>query len=284
MNSRYYYAFDDTLPERAVNACSRESFEYPLTVNCAGNIVTASPFATDNARGREDYYLIYVVSGSMDVSLGGEVRHATVGDIILFPPRCHYKYVYRGETQLSYLWVHFTGSYAAQLLEECGFGSLPCLHAASDNSKISAGFDKIFEMFETGSRLRRHELACALERLLLTAALSLDSHDDTRTLERSLAYIHSAYSTDIRIPDLARMENLSNSRYVALFGKRIGTSPSAYIINLRMNAACDLLRNTDMSIKQISVLVGYPDAHFFSRLFKKHTSSSPQAYRRSNNA
>ena len=279
MNSRYYYAFDDTLPERAVNASSRESCEYPLTVNCAGNIVTASPFATDNAQGREDYYFIYMVSGCMDVSLNGSVCVATAGDIILFPPHCRYKYVYRGEAPLSYLWVHFTGSYAAALLNECGFGTLPCLHSASDNAKLSDGFDKIFELFETGSRLCRHELACALERLLLTSALSLDSHDDSRTLERSLGYIHSAYSTDIRIPDLARMENLSNSRYIALFGKRMGTSPSAYIINLRMNAACDLLHNTDMSIKQISVLVGYPDAHFFSRLFKKHTGISPRAYR-----
>lgn len=279
MNSRYYYAFGDSLPARGISACSRASDEQPLVVNCAGNIATPFPVATHNTAGREDFYLLYLVAGSMRLWLPDGEHRMTSGNAVLFPPHYPYRYAYEGDTPLSYLWVHFTGSYAETFLKELGFGALPCLHRTAGDNKIADAFQGIFAAFESQSPLQKQELACALEWLLLTVARALDTEEESRTLERSVRYIHSAYNTDIRIPDLAKMENLSNSRYIALFGKHMGVSPSAYIIRLRMGAACDLLDSTDMSIKQIGALVGYDDAHFFSRAFKKHLGTSPQAYR-----
>ena len=279
MHSRYYYAFDDSLSAQGVGACSRASSEQPLLVNCAGNIVTHLPFATDNAAGREDYYLLYMASGAMELSLPDGEHTVTAGHAVLFPPHYPYRYVYTGEAPLSYLWVHFTGSYAAELLGELGFPTLPCLVTTGRDDGIVSAFRAIFDTFEVKSRLQKHELAAALENLLLAVALSVTEEEEERSLVRSVRYIHAAYATDIRVPDLARMENLSNSRYITLFNRQMGVPPSAYIIRLRMGAACDLLHGTDMSVKQIGALVGYNDAHFFSRVFKKHVGVSPKTYR-----
>ena len=278
MQSRYYYAFEDALSAESVGACSRASDDQPLAVNCAGNLLTSLPFATDNTAGREDFYLLYVASGEMRLWLPEGERTATTGSVVFFPPKFPYCYTYEGGAPLSYFWVHFTGSYAHKFLEELGFGVLPCLHTAGRDDHVVSAFHNLFGAFETKSRLQKYELSASLETLLLAVALSV-SQGEERTLERSVGYIHSAYNTDIRIPDLARMENLSNSRYIAVFDKQMGTSPSAYIIRLRMSAACDLLHGTDMSIQQIGALVGYRDPHFFSRVFKKHVGVSPKAYR-----
>lgn len=279
MNSRYYYSFDDSLPARAVNACSRASDEYPLIVNCAGNVVTSVPLITDNVRGRDDYYLMYVVSGSLDVTLEDGAQKAVPGNIILFAPESGYLYSYSGNEELSYLFAHFTGSYAKRLLEESGIGSHSGIRNTSCDNRIMTAFWRIFDIYESGSKLWRHELACAMESLILIAASAVDCGIKERGFEKSVRYIHSYYNRDIQIPELAKMENLSYSGYIKLFKRRTGMSPSAYLINLRMNTACELLRNTDMSIKQIGVSVGYCDAHFFSRLFKKHTGMSPAKYR-----
>lgn len=279
MQSRYYYAFEDPLSAQSVGACSRASNEQPLVVNCAGNLLTSMPFATDNTAGREDFYLLYVASGEMRLWLPQGECTAATGSMVLFPPHYPYRYVYEGDAPLSYLWVHFTGSYASAFLRELGFDALPCLHEAGRDERIVSAFRAIFHVFETKSRLQKHELASALEALLLTVALSITAEGEGRTLARSVRYIHASYATDIRVPELARMENLSNSRYIALFRKQMGVPPSAYIIRLRMGAACDLLHSTDMSVKQIGTLVGYDDAHFFSRAFKNHVGVSPQAYR-----
>ena len=274
-----YYAFNDANTPGNINACSISSEEYPLTVNCTGNTVMTFPFTTDNVSGRDDFYFILIERGRMDICLPNGRHTVGAGDIIIFPPHYRYKYTYGGGEELSYLWVHFTGSYAERFLGICGLAPLPFVCRVSSDPKITSCFHGMFEIFERSSPMQRHELACRLEQLLLYTAEALREGGSDRKLERSLNFIHFSYNKEIRIPELARMELLSNSRYIALFKKRTGLSPSEYIIKLRMNVACDLLRNTDMSVKQISLSAGYSDPHFFSKLFKKKTGVSPQKYR-----
>ena len=278
MHSRYYYAYDPHLTDLGIDACNRASDEHPLTVNCAGNVVTSLPFTTDNPEGRKDFYFLYMASGRMCLTLPGGEHTISSGDAVLFPPELPYRYVFVGDGTLSYFWVHFTGSHTKSMFEELGLTSLPHIYHIANGTPILDGFHHLFDHFEAKSPWQRAALAHALEGLLLSLA---HAAGDTahRQLEASVRHIHAAYHTELRIPDLAKMENLSNSRYIALFSKQMGTSPSAYIIRLRMNTACELLRGTDMSVRQIGSLVGYADPHFFSRIFKKHLGVSPAAYR-----
>ena len=280
MNPCQYYSFSDDQAIGSINACSRASDKYPITLNCTGRTVVSSQFTTDNIDGREDYYLIFVEQGILNLYLAETHHTVGAGNIIIFPPRYHYRYSHTEEDTLSYLWAHFTGSYVESFLDECGFTALPSIYQTGREIKIISSFIKIFELFEAGGPLQNQRLSCAMEELIINAATAVRSDTGNRTLERSLRYIHSSYNREIRIPELAKMEMLSNSRYITVFKERTGLSPSEYLINLRMNAACDLLKNTKMSVKQVAVSVGYKDAHFFSRLFKRKTGNSPQEYAR----
>ena len=280
LKSLCYYAFDDPSTKNSLDLCSNESNKYPLTVNCAGKLSATIPFTTDNPSGREDYYLIYMLRGAMEIDMQKSTEVVEAGNIILFPPKYHYKYFYRADSELSYYWVHFTGSYASMLLSEIGLSTLPLITKLRSDNSIHIEFNRIFEIFEKRGALRDRELGCALEHLLLTVSSSIEGEMPIgRTLERSLGYIHSAYNTNLRIPDLARIENLSNSRYIVIFNELMGMSPSEYIISLRVRIACDYLCNTDMSIKQIGALVGYDDPQLFSRTFKRQMGQSPREYR-----
>ena len=279
MRTCYYYASDVNREFGNMNACSIASDQFPITVNCAGRIVANDPFVTDNAGGREDYYLIYVERGVLDIVLNGTSYAAQSGTVVLFPPHCHYKYTFSGNHPLSYLWAHFTGSYAKRFLEECGFGALPFLCDSDPNIKVTSGFETLFELFASHDPLQKRKLACRLEDILLCIASEANHTEKFRDLKKSLEHIHSFYNKDLKIPDLAKMENLSNSRYITVFKKHMGIPPSDYIINLRINVACDLLKNHDMSIKAIAACVGYDDPHFFCKLFKKKTGISPKSYR-----
>ena len=262
-----------------INCLSRESNEYPIVVNCAGNFVTEIPFVTDNVSGREDFYLMYIDTGTVIFDMPDGKCSASTGNIIIFPPRYGYRYVFSGDSQLSYYWVHFTGSYAKRFLDECGFSELPLISDAGENNRIISRFYRIFEIYESRGSFFRQELACALERLVISAANSVVVRKK-RSFECSVKHIGAYYNTDLRVPELAKMENLSNSRYVSHFTEQFGLSPMAYIVRLRLNSACDLLENTDMSVKQIALLVGYEDPRFFSKLFKKHIGLSPVDFRK----
>ncbi|MBR2354316.1 MAG: helix-turn-helix domain-containing protein [Clostridia bacterium] len=273
-----YHAFPDRSAS-GLNKCSRQSDEFPLIVNCAGNASFTFPFTTDNPTGREDYYLLYMLQGEMIVFLPHGSEQIRAGHAVIFPPRYHYIYKYDAKAPMNYLWVHFTGSYVDRFLQECGFGSLPSLYDTGTDPQIAPLFRELYDCFEFDSPLSRPKSASALERILLRLAEHIQKKSESKPLERSLRVIHASYQTDLKIPELAALENLSHSRYITVFREQMGMSPTAYIIRRRMSAACELLENTDIPVKQVGGLVGYNDPHFFSKLFKKHVGCSPSDYR-----
>ena len=274
-----YYAFEDNKP-LTMDFCSRESSDVPLIVNCAGNFNSTFPFSTVNVKGRLDYYLMHVTQGSISFNFPEGVRHIGAGSTVIFPPRTPYAYSYCGGDELEYHWVHFTGAFAEELLKKLGFFPLPYITTEITERTISANFRAIFDAFSKDEPFKEHSLSATLQQLLVSIARASLSGKEKNPLARSLAYVNASYTEDIRIPELAAMENLSNSRYHVIFRETIGTSPSKYIISLRMRYACELLVSTNMPIKQISMLVGYPDPHFFSKIFKANLRVSPLEYRK----
>lgn len=273
-----YYSFK-SVPGN--NACNRASSERPIIVNCAGNISTTFPFTTDNHDEREDYYLLYMLKGSMSVMLSDDTFEAEPGTVIIFPPHYRYRYKYYGGDQIIYYWIHFTGGYVEQLLDECGISPMPWYAKTPRQSKITDHFRRFYDRMNTPDPYLPKELACALEQLILTVAQTARCEEYKRPLARSLELIHTSYQKDISISELAQLENLSQSRYITLFREQYGMPPIAYIINLRMLNACELLLSTDMSVKQVGLQVGYSDPFFFSKIFKRHMGVSPQNYRAS---
>ena len=276
MKSVSYYSFKDD-GQFSTNLCSVASDSAPLIVNCAGNFNSSFPFSTDNPDGREDFYLMHLTRGSLTLRLNDGFVTAEAGSVIIFPPKCGYFYSFDGDGEVNYLWTHFTGSYAAEFLRRVGFSHLPAIFKAPSRSHASACFRAMFEIFPSDAPLKEHSLAASLMQILI--ALSERSAAGRSDISRSLAHINTSYTEDLRIPELAAMENLSNSRYHVIFKKVTGRSPNEYITDLRMQHACELLRNTDMPIKQVGILTGYGDSHFFSRTFKTNIGMSPSEYR-----
>lgn len=57
-------------------------------------------------------------------------------------------------------------------------------------------------------------------------------------------------------------------------------SITSYITDLRMDEACRCLKETSMKVAEIAKKVGYYDAHYFMRVFKKYFDASPSDYRK----
>jgi len=83
-----------------------------------------------------------------------------------------------------------------------------------------------------------------------------------------------------RISDLASQVNLSGSRLSHLFKEQTGLSLNVFLANERLDKAADLLRNTEMRIKEITYCVGYCQETSFDRAFKRRFDYSPRSYRK----
>ena len=98
-------------------------------------------------------------------------------------------------------------------------------------------------------------------------------------LEESIQYIHSNYSNPIKVADIAEFVGINRSYLTNIFKEKLNTSPQEYLLDFRLNIACDLLRKTNLSITNVAKGVGYNDPFAFSKIFRKHKGMSPSQYR-----
>lgn len=103
-------------------------------------------------------------------------------------------------------------------------------------------------------------------------------------VENAKSYIRLHFHRTLHITEIAETLNISDRYLYNLFIKHDGISPKQYINKIRLEHACDLLKNTHCSITQAASSVGFEDVLTFSRFFKKHTGLSPTAYRSRNSS
>ena len=106
---------------------------------------------------------------------------------------------------------------------------------------------------------------------------SIVSTDDFR-IQKVLQAIES--DPTARISDLASRVNLSTSRLGHLFKAQTGLSLNVFLANERLEKAANLLRYTEMRVKEITYSVGYGQEPSFNRAFKKRFDRSPADFRK----
>jgi AraC-like DNA-binding protein len=262
-----------------LNKNDRVSDAWPLVANCSGAVSINAPFTTYNTVGRSDYYLMYIMEGRLSVNIEGEECVAKTGDFVIFPPEYRYKYTFSDGGVISYYYVHFTGSEVEKTLHALGLSTKATVYASVPSDAVVDAFSEIFTAYTENDEYSEIAAGVAIKRVLVALARARTSDSARSPIRRSLAYIRASYTDDVRIPHLAAMDGFSVSRYNTVFREETGTSPTRLIGELRLGHACTLLSSTDLPIGDIGRMVGYPDNHFFSKIFKSYIGISPKEYR-----
>ena len=98
-------------------------------------------------------------------------------------------------------------------------------------------------------------------------------------IDRAKEYIMTHYQKDISLDDVSREVDISPYYFSKLFKEATGDNFIEYLTNLRIDKAKDLLDNTELSMKEICVQVGYANPNYFSRIFKKNVGVTPTEYK-----
>ncbi|MGN0400030.1 MAG: response regulator [Blautia sp.] len=102
---------------------------------------------------------------------------------------------------------------------------------------------------------------------------------DERIL-KILEYISENYQEDLTLEILSERFNFNYHYLSTYFSQQMKEGFSEYLNRIRISRACDLLKNTGLSIAKISEEVGYSEHSYFSRVFKKITGKTPSLWRR----
>jgi transcriptional regulator GlxA family with amidase domain len=73
--------------------------------------------------------------------------------------------------------------------------------------------------------------------------------------------------------------DVSRTHFFRLFKEQTGQSPYKYHLELKIRRAGEMLRDSNLTVKQISIALGFRNPYHFSRLFRAKTGTSPRDYR-----
>lgn len=123
------------------------------------------------------------------------------------------------------------------------------------------------------------EIARTLSQWAQALCARKDVQPERNCVDEIIEYVSNHLQEDISLGRLAERHHFSPNYLGQLFYQKTGVYLNAYVTNLRINKASELLLKTDLSIGKIGHLVGIDDPHYFSKLFKNRMGVSPNKYR-----
>jgi AraC-like DNA-binding protein len=96
---------------------------------------------------------------------------------------------------------------------------------------------------------------------------------------RVIAIIDADPHQRLSLPIMARMAGLSPSRFRHKFKSEVGITPTAYVQEVRMRIAADLLKDENVSVKEVRAAVGFGSDSYFAHLCKRVHGRSPSQLR-----
>jgi transcriptional regulator GlxA family with amidase domain len=121
------------------------------------------------------------------------------------------------------------------------------------------------------------ELAVLLSRQYEDQGRGIPSH--LMHLANAISYIEDHYLEPLTLEEIAAKSDISVRHLNRIFKSYYQTTPISYLLKLRLERACTLLKKTKLSITTIAYESGFSDSNYFTRLFTKGYGMSPKAYR-----
>ncbi|MFB6615329.1 GlxA family transcriptional regulator [Streptomyces sp. NPDC056367] len=113
----------------------------------------------------------------------------------------------------------------------------------------------------------------------LAAPLPADCQDER--LSEVLAWVREHLDEPLPVAELARRAMMSKRSFARRFAAATGTTPHAWLLNLRLGGAEELLETTDLPVEEIARRVGFGSAAVLREQFVRRRGVPPRAYRRS---
>lgn len=153
---------------------------------------------------------------------------------------------------------------------------------SGSNKTIAALFKKIFSVWVAKDSAYCFESVSLLYKILAEMQKTNYIPESRYALiSPAVKYIEeNYYKMDITSKILSDLCGISYSYLKRLFIEKFGLPPIKYTIQLRINYACDLLKESSIPISSVARMCGFSDVYFFSRQFKSYMGMTPSEFKR----
>jgi len=260
---------------------------HPLTRGLYPTAMGYYPVAHGHRMQRQEHVnhlLIYCTAGKGTLMASGKNYRIHSGDLILLPKGSPHAYKADTKDPWTIYWLHFDGALADDFYTHTQMTS-PRLNIGVQ-PRVVRIFDGLTDLRRSGYQLAEfiqgcHQLQALLSYIALLVRQQQPQSGKALNWEHIRALMQEHIHGQLNLDALAAEAKVSKYHFSKKFKAYTGQSPIQYFINMKMQRACYLLDSTNQSIKQLAGALGYDDAYYFSRLFKKVIGLSPNQYRQS---
>lgn len=230
-------------------------------------------------RDNYDYYLfILIENGELQVQYGGQTFVARARDIVLID--CKKPHAYRALCATTFRYFHFDGCSSAAFYDMLTAKHGYCIHLAKQVA-VESAMVALLGLAYNG--LENEFKISAQIHIILSELLSQDTetdHPQDALITEAISYMEKRFNEPMTVKELSDVVGLSPYYFSRLFRKYTNLSPHAYLINLRITFARDLLASSQHSIEQVADRCGFNSIQHFIRCFRQHVGCSPREYRK----
>lgn len=154
-----------------------------------------------------------------------------------------------------------------------------------NNEEIACLMDKVIKICSGGSHTKDIFADLTLKELLVRImqhqnlkSLGGDIQTNHNSLAFIVSYIKANLNEKINVDTLSNKACMSKATFYRLFKRELGISPNDFILSEKMIRAKQLLSNSNAKVASVSYELGFSDANYFIRTFKKMEGVTPGVY------
>lgn len=225
--------------------------------------------------------LFYVVGGQGHIQVDQELHPITTGQLVILNPNVMHTEVSRNASPLEYVVLGIEGlELVSREGEDARFRILD--HPDNVTSCLGNILRETREDLPGSDTICQAYMEILVTQLMRSTDVGLGDAGTPAANSQCVAvrrYIDAHFKESLTLDDLAAIAHINKYYLAHAFKEEYGISPIRYQLERRIEEGCYLLRQTDLSLAQISRILGFSSSSYFSQAFRTGKGLSPSAYR-----
>ncbi|MFD2329989.1 helix-turn-helix domain-containing protein [Cohnella sp. GCM10020058] len=234
----------------------------------------------------ECYSLHFVHEGKVRIEWEGKWAELQEGDLFcLFPGRTYDYRQLPSAAPLRMSWLALDGARVGSLLEFAGMTPDRPFRRKAATPSVEATVGRALEALSAAERRKPSEamalqgMVCELFAGLISDTAPADDEQPSGWIRECLDFIELHATEGISVQQVAALAGVHRSYFSDVFAEQVGMPPMKYIQRIRMEKATRLLTETDATITEVALSLGYPNLYAFTRAFKVYYKVPPLSVR-----
>lgn len=273
-----------------------DNTSYPIFIR--RSILSDYPNYTAPSHWHDDIELIAILDGEMDYNVNGEITTLRKGEgIFINAGQMHFGFsLSKTECDFICILLHpmllcavpaFEQDFVLPVIRN---NDVPFIFLDPNIHWQNAVLEQIYYMEQSkGQKAAPLKVQSSLSAIwsLLYENIPPENHivntrsNDLTATRNMVGFIQKNYTRKISLKEIALSGAVGQSKCCKLFTKYFGQTPNTYLNQYRLNKSLEHLRNSDMSITEIALSVGFGGASYYTEIFRKCFGKSPTEYRKS---